>query len=63
MNCLVAVKYSGGCTGFAVTSDRLDQICRDMDIILRFAIAVVFYEITNVQCVYCSNTAIFIGRI
>ena len=30
---------------------------------MRFVISVVFYEITNVQCVYCSDTAIFIGRI
>ena len=30
---------------------------------MRFVIPVVFYEITNVQCVYSSNTTIFIGRI
>ena len=32
-------------------------------IIVRFVIPVVLYEITNVQCVYSSNTTIFIGRI
>jgi len=32
-------------------------------IIMRFVITVVFYEITHVQCVYWSNTTIFIGRI
>ena len=31
--------------------------------IMRFVIPVVFYEITNVECVYSSNTTIFIGRI
>jgi len=30
---------------------------------MRFDIPVVLYEITNVQCVYWSNTPIFIGRI
>jgi len=30
---------------------------------MRFVIPVVFYEITNVQCVYSSNTTTFIGRI
>jgi len=32
-------------------------------VIMRFVIPVVFYEITNVECVYSSNTTIFIGRI
>jgi len=32
-------------------------------IIMRFVIPVVFYKITNVDCVYSSNTTIFIGRI
>jgi len=32
-------------------------------IIIRFVIPVVFYEITKVQCVYWSDTAVFIGRI
>jgi len=31
--------------------------------IMRFAIPVVFYEITIAECVYSSNTTIFIGRI
>jgi len=31
--------------------------------IMRFVIPIVFYEITNVECVYSSNTTIFIGRI
>jgi len=31
--------------------------------IVRFVIPVMFYEITNVVCVYSSNTTIFIGRI
>jgi len=31
--------------------------------IMRFVIPVVFYEITNVQCVYSSNITIFISRI
>jgi len=31
-------------------------------IIMRFVIPIVFYEITNVQCVYWSDTTIFIGR-
>jgi len=31
--------------------------------IMRFVIPVVFYAITNVQCVYWSDTAIFIGTI
>jgi len=31
--------------------------------IMRFVIPVVIYEITNVECVYSSNTTIFIGRI
>jgi len=30
---------------------------------MRFVIPVVSYEITNVQCVYWSDTTIFIGRI
>jgi len=30
---------------------------------MKFVIPVVLYEITNVQCVYWSNTTIFIGRI
>jgi hypothetical protein len=30
---------------------------------MRFVIPVVFCEITNVQCVYWSDTAIFFGRI
>jgi len=30
---------------------------------MRFVIPVVFYEITNVVCVYSSNTTIFLGRI
>jgi len=30
---------------------------------MRFVIPVVFYEITNVGCVYWSDTTIFIGRI
>jgi len=33
------------------------------DVIMRFVIRVVFYEITNVQCVYSPNTTIFIVRI
>jgi len=32
-------------------------------LITRFVIPVVFYEITDVVCVYLSNTTIFIGRI
>ena len=32
-------------------------------IIMRVVISVVFYEITNVQCVYWSNTTVLIGRI
>jgi len=31
--------------------------------LMRFVIPLVFYEITNVECVYLSNTTIFIGRI
>ena len=31
--------------------------------IMRFVIPVVFYEITNVECVYWSDTTVFIGRI
>ena len=31
--------------------------------VVRFIIPVVFYEIANVECVYWSDTAIFIGRI
>jgi len=31
--------------------------------VMRFVIPVVFYEITNAECVYSSNTTIFIGRI
>jgi len=34
-----------------------------LDVIMRFVIPVVFYEITNVECVYSPNTTIFIGRI
>ena len=34
-----------------------------LDIIMRFVIKVVFYDITNAQCVYWSNTTIFIDRI
>jgi hypothetical protein len=34
-----------------------------MKLIVRLVIPVVFYEITNVECVYLSNTTIFIGRI
>jgi len=30
---------------------------------MRFVIPVVFYEITNLECVYSSNTTISIGRI
>jgi len=33
------------------------------EVIMRFVVPVVFYEITNVECVYSSNTTIFIGRI
>jgi len=32
-------------------------------LIIRFVTPVVFYEITNVECVYWSDTTIFIGRI
>jgi len=32
-------------------------------ILMRFVIPAAFYEITNVECVYSSNTTIFIGRI
>jgi len=32
-------------------------------LIMTFVITIVFYEITNVQCVYWSNITIFIGRI
>ena len=32
-------------------------------LIMRFVIPALFYEIINVQCVYPSNTSIFIGRI
>ena len=31
--------------------------------IMRFVIPVVLYEVTNVECVYWSDTAIFIGRV
>jgi len=31
--------------------------------IMGFVIPVVFYEITNVECVYWCNTTVFIGRI
>jgi len=31
--------------------------------LMRFVIPIVFYEITNVQCVYWSNTTVFIGKI
>jgi len=31
--------------------------------IMRFVIPVMFYEITNVECVYSSNTTVFTGRI
>ena len=30
---------------------------------MRFVIPVVFYEITNAECEYSSNTTVFIGRI
>jgi len=33
------------------------------NLIIRFVIAVVFYEITSALCVYRSNTTIFVGRI
>jgi len=33
------------------------------EMIMRFAIPVVFSAATNVQCVYWSDTAVFIGRI
>jgi len=29
----------------------------------KFSISILFYQITNVQCVYWSNTTVFIGRI
>ena len=32
-------------------------------LVMRFVIPVVFYVITNEQCVYWTDTAIFIGRI
>jgi len=32
-------------------------------LVMNFVTPVVFYEITNVQCVYWSNSTIFIGRI
>jgi len=32
-------------------------------VFMRFVISVVFYEITNVECVYWSDTTVFIGRI
>ena len=32
-------------------------------VIMMFVIPVVFYEITNVVCVYSSNTTTFVGRI
>jgi len=32
-------------------------------VIKRFFIPVVFFEITKVECVYWSNTTIFVGRI
>ena len=32
-------------------------------LIMRFVIPVVFYEITDVECVYSSDITIFIGRI
>jgi len=32
-------------------------------VITRLVIPVVFYDITNAQCVYWSDTTIFIGRI
>ena len=34
-----------------------------LEVVVRLVIPVVFYEITNVECVYSSNTTIFIGRI
>jgi len=43
-------------------SQRYSQ-ARGGVIIMSFIIPVVFYEITNVECVYLSNTTIFIGRI
>ena len=30
---------------------------------MRFVIPVVFYDVTNVQCVYWSDTAVFVGTI
>jgi hypothetical protein len=33
------------------------------NVIMRFVIPVAFYEITNVECVYWSDTTVFIGRI
>ena len=33
-----------------------------MTAIMRFVIPVVFYEITNIQCVYWSDTTLFIGK-
>jgi len=32
-------------------------------VIMRFVIPVMFYEISNVECMYWSYTTIFIGRI
>jgi len=37
-------------------------LLRHLPVIIRFVIPVVFYEITKVECVYSSNTTIFIGR-
>ena len=41
----------------------LDKFVLFLVRVMRFVIPVVLYEVTNVECVYWSDTAIFIGRI
>ena len=48
----------------AVCLYKLYSALLEMDFVfMRFVIPVAFYEITNVECVYWSNTTIFVGRI
>ena len=46
-----------------ITRLPLDGFSLNLISFMKVVIPVVFYEITNVECVYSSNTTIFIGRI
>jgi len=56
---------SSNCRGFYKLAKETATLTATVktNYVMRFVIPVVFYEVTNVECVYRSNTTIFIGRI